>query len=567
MGSPPPAPAGSPNGTIDVKPSHLYGVSDKVAQEQGALHKSATDFLTDLNKHPDAGGAGAAAEAFAKSYVKVGNRFLEVFARTVVSIGGAAVGFTTTANNYVAADAATNPKQKTPPSPKPLPQVIENEPRYGAVPNLTWGDHDEGETFLDWVFEGVAEAAAKVLRPLFKHVYRYGAAADVLPLPNQHELDSLSKAWLRPRTGAHQVNENLTTYMNGITSQSNSEWHNAMRSFCSSVWGTSAWGKGESPQPATSAREYGWKHHTVNSRGASYPILAVITDTCNVVSDALRLFSEAARDLNHDLWRIFRKALMDALPKLDVDLKDGVDMGDVKGAVKGIFGVAKKGLSQLSMGMVLELDTAAINAAVARYNNRVNPLVTKLDNRLAALDEAYLSAPRFDAQSARAEAFGARALNEFKREHKWTVPGDKAADHMFPIDLANQEHIDGSHVIDKHVGKSDEQLNQRLRDQSGIPAASTYKNLADAQKYTQKCIEENWDDINTYINGPPPISPATKLFYYTPTTGEITGRTVTATAYAADNNTPAVDAHGVQIRVKPAPGMHPPFTIVTSMPK
>jgi hypothetical protein len=105
---------------------------------------------------------------------------------------------------------------------------------------------------------------------------------------------------------------------------------------------------------------------------------------------------------------------------------------------------------------------------------------------------AYLSAPTFRAEAARAESFGARALTDFKNDPLYTVSGDDESNHKYPLDLANQEGMLGSHVVDKHVGKTDEQLEQRLRDQrivrpSGIrpEAVSSFGSLADAQRYTQ----------------------------------------------------------------------------------
>ncbi|MFD4015858.1 hypothetical protein [Streptomyces sindenensis] len=66
---------------------------------------------------------------------------------------------------------------------------------------------------------------------------------------------------------------------------------------------------------------------------------------------------------------------------------------------------------------------------------------------------------------------------------------DRESNHKYPLDLANQEGTVGAHVVDKHVGKTDEQLEQRLRDQqivrpSGIrpEAVSTFTTLADAQR-------------------------------------------------------------------------------------
>ncbi|MFJ1736636.1 hypothetical protein [Streptomyces sp. NPDC088254] len=111
MGTPPPG----QNGTIDVKPADLHRVSGGVASQQTVMDKGAKSLLDDLHKYPDAGGYGTSPQAFATSYVKVGNRFLEVWAKSVVSIGGAAVGFTSTANIYAKAEAANDPTGKAKP--------------------------------------------------------------------------------------------------------------------------------------------------------------------------------------------------------------------------------------------------------------------------------------------------------------------------------------------------------------------------------------------------------------------------------------------------------------------
>ena len=54
---------------------------------------------------------------------------------------------------------------------------------------------------------------------------------------------------------------------------------------------------------------------------------------------------------------------------------------------------------------------------------------------------------------------------------------------------ACQEGVHRSHIIDKHVGKTDEQLAQRLRDQPTIDAASAFTDLTSAQKYIQDALE------------------------------------------------------------------------------
>lgn len=195
-GPQPGPPAAGPNGTIDVKPSDLYRVSGGVAAQQSPMDRGAKQLLEKLREYPDAGGYGTAPQAFAASYVKVGNRFLEVWAKSIVSIGGAAVGFTSTANSYAKAEAANDPSGKTKAVHQPLPAVIEKVPDYGSVPNLRWGDDDGGDDVIRTLLEWVPGPVRDVLRPVVKHAFRMGKVAEVYPYPQQHYLNSLSKAWM-----------------------------------------------------------------------------------------------------------------------------------------------------------------------------------------------------------------------------------------------------------------------------------------------------------------------------------------------------------------------------------
>ncbi len=152
--------------------------------------------------------------------------------------------------------------------------------------------------------------------------------------------------------------------------------------------------------------------------------MTVLFDTARKVGDLLYEFAEAAVYLNGEVWDLYLEAVREAIPKIEVNLKDGVGMDDVKGLVKGLGKSIAKGASQLGQGIVLNMDTAKLNAIVTEYNRRVDALVPKLDALMGPLDEAHRSAPKFEAQEARAEAFGARALNDFKDEHPWTDPED-----------------------------------------------------------------------------------------------------------------------------------------------
>ncbi|MFG2718125.1 RNase A-like domain-containing protein [Streptomyces sp. NPDC048416] len=157
--------------------------------------------------------------------------------------------------------------------------------------------------------------------------------------------------------------------------------------------------------------------------------------------------------------------------------------------------------------------------------------------------------------------------------------GTSASRTSIPSIWATAEDLGGGHTIDKHVGKTDDQLLQRLRDQANgsgvpkIPAASTFPDMSSAQKYTQYCIRENSARIDTWLSGHPPTPPA-QVF----TVSEVR-QTASQSPYAAvpvtgstsivvgGHATPVKDAHGVQTRLKYDPSLTPPFVVVTSMPQ
>lgn len=451
--------------------------------------------------------------------------------------------------------------------------MIDKPPAYGSVPNLKWGDDDGGDDFVRRLLEWVPEAVRDVLRPVVKHAYRMGKVADVYPYPQQHYLNSLSKAWMATTTSLSMAESGLTGNVSSITQQSHSEWYDAMRQFCSSLWGTTAWGQ--------SRENYEWKHDSSSSQTATHPVMTVLFDTAQKVSDLLYEFAEAAVYLNREVWDVYIEAVRDAIPK--VNLKDGVGMDDVKGLVKGVV----KGASQLGAGIVLNMDTAKLNSIVTTYNQRVDALVPRLDALMAPLDEAHRSAPTFEAQEARAQGFGMRALEEFKDSQVW-VKVDSAG--KYDLNLAANEYMENGHTLDKHVGKTDEQLVQRLRDQqSGGPtqawpygrprpgASSAFPNYQRAEELTEYNLNQNKAAIEAWIKGPPPPAEGkAEQFFSTVPNGETSGRSVFKQPVDANDplsgykeagmNAKAYDVTGIDTRLKYDSSRNPPFTVMTSMP-
>ncbi|MFD3608751.1 RNase A-like domain-containing protein [Streptomyces atroolivaceus] len=551
MTMPPPPPPLS-KGDIDVTPSALHALSGYVAYLQDGLHKGGNQLLDELGRYPDCGGYGTAAWEFANAYKKVGNRFVEVWAKSVASVGGAAVGFAQTANNYATADAATDPSG-APAQTQPPPAVIDTPPNYGSVTDLKWADIDQSQDMFQLALEAVEAGVLAIIRPLLEDAYRMGKAAEIMPLPDYLGLDNISVAWVSASMVVTTTDGNLSSALYNYTDRSNGEWAGAMRQFCSAVWGTSAWGK--------SREGYEWKHDTAQpGKASSHPVMDVMVKTCDVMSDALGAWAIAAQDVRDDIRRLYYEAVIKALPHIDTS--DGLGLKDLKSFGKGLLNIGK-GFAE---GFALEVDEEAMNSAVEAYNNRVNRQVVELNKLHEALDEAYNSAPTFRAESARAESFGARALTEFKDDPLYTVAGDDESNHKYPLDLANQEGMLGSHVVDKHVGKTDEQLEQRLRDQqivrsTGIrpEAVSSFESLADAQRYTQAALDEpsNQRKVDNWLAGNPGPSSLRSLLL---TTNDTVGRSWDRGDAAAR------DVTNVWVVLRPSPGSTPPFVVLTSMP-
>ncbi|WP_051741591.1 RNase A-like domain-containing protein [Streptomyces xylophagus] len=558
-------PTSPANGKIDVTPTVLYGVSTGIAGQQDPLDRGIKSFLDELARYPDGGGRGTAMKDFTTTYLQVAERFLDVWAKSVVSVGGAAVGFTSTANNYAAADAATHPSPTGQPTHRPNPHVIDKAPTYGPVTDFKWGDIDAGQDLMQEALEGLEAVVLAVMRPLLEHECRWGKAATILPLPNHLRLYSISQAWRMPQTTLGMVDGTLTGLVGSITDQTDQDWYNAMRTFCSTLWGTSAWGQNR--------EGYDWANDDANKRGSSHPVFAVLFDTCDAMVDAIYNVAKAAEDVRDDLHRIYRQAVVDSLKQLD---PRELDITDAKSLVKGLWEAGKGLVADVSVGIVLNIDEGALNDAVSAYENRLHRQAGEIKALLPALDEAYTSIPTFNAETARAEAFGARALTGFKGNPLYTVPGDSEANHAYPLDLANQEGVHGSHIIDKHVGKTDAQLAQRLRDQPTIDAASTFSDLPAAQKYTQNAMEyvgppANSGQQNAGVNNQEKIKkwlsrPRTDASILTLDPVEynsVTGRTITA---GNPHASAAQDTHTVKVVLKYKNGLHPPYVAYTSMP-
>ncbi|MEU8761069.1 RNase A-like domain-containing protein [Streptomyces sp. NPDC048659] len=573
------------SGAIDVKPSDLWSVSGRVAAQQDFLMRGARTLLEELGKYPDAGGAGSEAGRFAQAYKKIGNRWLEVWAKSVVSVGGVAVGFTETANAYTLADAAANPQPGKTAEQRPRPAVIDKDPVFPSVPDIKWGDDDGGDDFLRGLMEGIPEIVRDVLQPLAKHVFRVGRVADVHPFPQQHYLNSLCHSWMNVSlvltTGADQLTQTVGT----ITNHQRADWEAAMRTFCSALWGATAWGQ---------RREgYQWAQTAGSGPGTprlptgSEPVMTVLKDTADAMATILREYAEAAVDLNRDVADELHRAMWKAAKEILEDLAKPKSPKDLLSGITSVIGKGAGLILSFDVKTVLNIDTAKLNRIVDTYTGILDGLTTRMDALKGPLDEAHLSAPKFEAGVARAHGFGARALEEFKDSQVWLKVD---ANGNYDLDLAANEYMGDGHTLDKHVGKTDEQLAQRLRDQQangptlawpyGKPkpsASSAFPNYERAQELTEYNLNHNKAAIEAWIKGPPPPAEGSvQDFHATAPNGENSGRSVFK--QPQDVNDPksgykqsgmgaeAYDVQGIDTRIRYDSGRNPPFTVMTSMP-
>ncbi|MFD4741605.1 MULTISPECIES: RNase A-like domain-containing protein [Streptomyces] len=591
--TPGPGPAQPPaaGGNIDVTPSKLWNVSGQVAEQQDPMMRGGNTLVQELREYPDAGGAGTSAEKFAQAYKKIGNRWLEVLGKSVVSIGGVAVGFTETANAYTKADAASHPKAGQAPEQRPLPTVIDKDPKFASVPDIKWGDDDGGDDLIRGAMEGIPEIVRDLLQPVAKHVFRVGKVADVHPFPQQHYLNSHCHSWMNASTVPGNTAAELTRIIGIITNHQRADWEAAMRTFCSALWGGTDWGK--------SRHGIQWAHTTpppgTRTATGSQPVMTALGDVAIKISDCLREYSEAAVELNHDVFEELKRAMKQAAMSILEDLEKAKEKPSIKSiagaisSVAGGIGGATGLLLKFDVNTVLKLDKAKLNRIVDKYTGIVDGLTTRMESLKEVLDEAHMSAPKYEAGIARAHGFGARSLEDFKSTSQTWLKIDSATG-TYVLDLAANEYMNDGHTLDKHVGKTDEQLMQRLRDQVqgnqtqtwpfGKPktkASSAFPDYQRAQELTQHNLNQNAAAIDAWIKGPPPPDEgAVKDFQGTAPNGEVSGRSVSRTQ--ADLNDPlsgwqnvgvranAHDVKGIDTRIKYDSNRNPPFTVMTSMP-
>ncbi|WP_052457032.1 RNase A-like domain-containing protein [Streptomyces sp. AcH 505] len=569
-------PAPDAGGGFDVRPGHVYYTSALVRDEQFTFHKAGQQMVEDVD-HRQAAGKGEGPDAFAAAYEDVAKRFLDVWARCIQSIGGVAVGLTETANHYQAADWAARKIQGPPP--RRDPPIGVGNTHYGPVASIKWTGTGDG-TDIPFVagIGNFPDFLSDLIEPAIKEGLRLGKTHDITPGADSDDLRGIGDGWKRTGDSAKTSAGNFAGIIGYLTDDGNSEWQAAMNGFCQSIWGTTPWGEPRNadgtavPKGSSGGRE--WRTNPSKKPGERQPVIEVLQKTANAVKkacDDLATTADTTRETTSRLGSEAAKATVK-------DLTTGLDFGELTRLGSTLaFG-------EIVMTFRSHMDKSGVDAAVDAYQQAFHDAAATLSGLLPELEEAYQSAPTYQSEEARAEGFGARSLDEFKPRHRWTKDGD-TANGNYQLDLASTEWLNNSHTLNKHVGLTDDQLAQRLRDdlkkpprpgtawpygQPKIGNASTFPDIDTAQRLTQYTIDRNNSKISTWLaTQPNPKEPRLDIRVDHPANpDEFSGRSIDRTEMQTSPfpSGKATDVKGVETRLAYDPDLDPPFTVVTSMP-
>ncbi|MDK0521277.1 RNase A-like domain-containing protein [Streptomyces sp. ML-6] len=571
------------NGGFDISPGHVYYASGLVSNEQFEFDKSARRLVDAVGgwSQTQVAGRGHGADAFAAAYADVAESFLQLWAKSIMSIEGVIVGLTVTANNYQRADWASRDagrrnRWEEPPSRNPPVSV--GRTTYKPVSSIKWtGTGDDSGPILAWAGDG-PDWLSRQIDEAIEHVLRLGKTVEITPGAKTEHLRAIGDAWLAASKAAKASATNFTSCIAYLTDGGNSEWQGAMNSFCQSIWGTTAWGGSRrisdakpAPRGAADARE--WRTNPSESPAGRRPIIEVLARTGETLHRAFHDAADAADKSRETTSRLAAEAANATVKDLTVD----IDFGELTrlGATLA-FG-------EITATFAKHMDKEGADAAVEACHAAFHEAAKTVRGLEPELKEASLSAPTFAAEEARARAFGARALDEFKPRHRWSRPGN-ADIGVYEIDLASTEWLENSHTVNKHVGLTDEQLAQRLRDdlkkgprpgteweygQPMVARASAFKDIDSAQRMTQYTIDANQDSIDRWIERQPKKGERLDIrVAHTADPDEYSGRSIDkaemkGSPFPVDK---AINVKGVETRLVYNPDLDPPFTVLSSMP-
>lgn len=94
---------------------------------------------------------------------------------------------------------------------------------------------------------------------------------------------------------------------------------------------------------------------------------------------------------------------------------------------------------------------------------------------------------------------GGRAANNQPDRTRGDTAEHTTQPGLYRSQFLRDNEAKGGHVLEKHVGKTDEQLVARLRQEPRLPAASTFQNEATAEQAIKQTIEKNQEQIKQWL--------------------------------------------------------------------
>lgn len=519
---------GGHTGVMDVDPSKVYAAADAMHRASDVFGTAMLNVSRALHGIDDMAGKDYGGEFFGALYDPVAQEIGIVWEKLVIALGGVCEGLTTTANNFITADWHSRVGLGPVVGTRPVPQF--HDFKYLRPASAS------GSGYLD-----TASLSEQLLID-----GSFGMLMKWFPRGHPNQLAQAAAHWKGAATAvqalSNEVNRILGTITidskaagkRTITGQTVTDWQGQMQSFCTRIWGKAPW-------------------DGANSSDAPLHVLGKASLTL------------ATQCENHRQATVqTREALKQRVGPEIFDLI--AEVATKEGAVAIITALE----ALFDKGMLID----CIRIITTKY---FQPLqmwhqAQGAGSLLKELQEASRRTPTLQAMEAQAESVGDRAMHDFNYPGLNTgdAPGKGSQGRPLPgatpygIDLAGQEGQDDAHVIDKHVGKTDEQLTQRTQMEN--VTSSSFKNLDEAQHYVQsaidsekgrKLIDAMIKSHDNPVQGQNPKS-GTEIDYNAgPDT--ITGRSLEV------NGRPH-DVHGVKVIIHYNKNLSPPFSVTTAYP-
>lgn len=522
-------------GVLNVNTDDVWDAASAVKRCANDFGKRTENALDTLTGTGNMAGIDLVATFFAGCYDPLADQVGMAGHDLVEALAGVALGLVASANNFSKADHQSSVGQSGQPETQPRPAVIDI-PRTRPAPA-------SGGAYLDLTGDTTGFLLHAVPRSL------EGLAA-LVPTGHQDRLLTAASAWRQIAEDAGQLSLQLNSAIDQITISDSAQaklagrgvpnpsgtigsWQDAMRQFVSRIWGSRPW---------------------LASSGTS--------------SAPLEIMGECAAALGNGCIEL-ANAIDVTRSKLEHR------MGDLAFAVLLEIVFSETGPLDILVGAII--DSKMIEDCIQiLYANYWQPVDRLYDAWVKGglrgkLEFAVKMMPSLAAMEAQADSVGDRALHDFQypgllatnsgaikaNRFKSVPPGS-----VYPVDLATMEGVGSgnfhAHTIAKHVGQTDAQLQQRLADQSTIPAASTFTSEGAAQNFVQADINHNEAAIKAWLRTQ---SATPRSFTYTPSGHIATGLTLTR------NGSRVQGAYSVRVVLKYMPGLNPNFIVLTAYPE